>query len=272
MNREKTNGPLAIFNAIMVVFILAPLIVVVYISFTPFDYLKPPGLTELSFRWYREIMERPAFMQGFLRSIELAGVTSTLSLIFGSLAAYVIARGRFKGRELLSTAMMFPLMIPGVVLGLFLLIMFSKTSVSSTFLRLIAGHVVITLPYAVRTMLSAFEVLDPQMEQAARNLGASGWAITWRIVLPLVRPATVATVCFVFIVSFDNLAVSLFLVRPEFVTLPVTIYNYITEVTDPAVAAVSTLLITLSYIIFYILERLVGIGKVFGVSGKPSLH
>ncbi len=263
MKGMRKSWPLASVNLLMAVFMLAPLAVVVYVSFTPYNYLKFPGLSELSFRWYQAIADRPAFIQGFLKSVLLAGISSGLSLIIGSLASYGIVRSRFRGRDFLNTVLMFPLLIPGVVLGLFLLILFAQLGVSSTFLRLLAGHVVITMPYAIRTMHSAFEVLDPRMEQAARNLGAGSWTIARRIVFPLVLPAAAATACFAFIVSFDNLTVSLFLVRPEFVTLPVTIYTYITEVTDPAVAAVSTLLIALSYTVFYILERVWGIGKVF---------
>jgi putative spermidine/putrescine transport system permease protein len=265
---RQTHWTLSVFALLAAVFILAPFLVVLYISFTPYEYLKPPRLSELSVAWYRELLNRPKFVEGFFRSVLVGLASSVVSLVIGSLAGYALARGRLPFRELLATALLFPLMIPGVVLGLFLLVMFTELGISGTFTRLVASHVVITMPYAVRMMHAAFEVFDPAMILVARNLGAGPWTIIRRIVLPLIRPALLATASFTFIVSFDNLTVSLFLVTPEFVTLPVAIYSYITEVTDPAVAAVSTLLIAFAYLLFFTLERLWGIGRIF--QGGPT--
>jgi putative spermidine/putrescine transport system permease protein len=268
MTGRRTHWTLTAWTVLVAVFVLAPFFVVFYVSFTPYEYLKPPRLPELSVRWYLEILQRPKLLQGFYRSVLVGVASSAVALVLGSLAGYAIAKSRFRLREFFSTALMLPLMIPGVVLGLFLLVMFTHAGFGSPLLRLVAGHVVITLPYAVRMMHAAFETFDASMILVARNLGAGNWTIVRRILLPLLRPAMLATAGFTFIVSFDNLTVSLFLVSPEFVTLPVAIYSYITEVTDPTVAAVSALLILLSYVLFFTLERLWGIGRLF--QGGPS--
>jgi putative spermidine/putrescine transport system permease protein len=138
-----------------------------------------PG--ELSLRWYREILHRPDFGDAFVKSLILGGAATGLSLGIGSLAAYGLVRHRFPGRTALGTLFLAPLMVPGVVLGLFLLIFFANLRLDGTFGALLAGHVLITVPYLVRTMAAGFAMLDPQLELAARNLGraARPWRPGW---------------------------------------------------------------------------------------------
>jgi putative spermidine/putrescine transport system permease protein len=261
---------LGAFNALAVAFVLMPLVLVVYVSFTPTDYVKVPSLGELSLRWYREMLHRPDFGDACLKSLALGAAATTISLLVGSLAAYGLVRYRFPGRGALGTLFLAPLMVPGVVLGLFLLIFFANLRLDGTFAALLAGHVLITIPYVVRTMSAGFAVLDPQLELAARNLGARGPTVAARVIVPLMRPAVLASAGFAFLMSFDNLTLSLFLVSPRFTTLPVRMYYYVTDVTDPMLAAVSTCLIAASCVLVLVLERLVGLGRLFGAETSTA--
>ncbi len=262
--RPRAVSCLGCFNAVVVAFVLVPLVVVVYVSFTPADYLRVPSPGELSLRWYREILRRPDFGDAFVKSLALGGAATGISLLVGSLAAYGLVRYRFPGRTALGTLFLAPLMVPGVVLGLFLLIFFANLRLDGTFGALLAGHVLITIPYVVRTMVAGFAMLDPQLERAARNLGARGRTVAARVIVPLIRPAVLASASFAFLMSFDNLTLSLFLVSPRYTTLPVRMYYYVTDVTDPMMASVSTCLIAGSCGLVFLLERLVGVGRLFG--------
>lgn len=268
--RPRAVSFLGGFNAVVVAFVLVPLAVVVYVSFTPADYIRVPAPGELSLRWYREILRRPDFADAFLKSLLLGGAATGISLLVGSLAAYGLVRYRFPGRTVLSTLCLAPLMVPGVVLGLFLLIFFANLRLDGTFGALLAGHVLITIPYVVRTMVAGFAMLDPQLELAARNLGARGRTVAARVIVPLIRPAVLASASFAFLMSFDNLTLSLFLVSPRFTTLPVRMYYYITDVTDPMLASVSTCLIAASCALVFVLERLVGVARLFGGEGSGA--
>jgi putative spermidine/putrescine transport system permease protein len=266
--RRRRLTVLGCVNVLVAAFVLLPLVVVIYVSFTPAEYLRLPAPGEVSLRWYREMLHRPDFGDALVKSLWLGAATTGISLVVGSLAAYGLVRYRFPGRMVLGTLFMAPLMVPGVVLGLFLLIFFASVRLDGTFTALVAGHVLITMPYVVRTMYAGFAVLDPQLELAARNLGARGPAVAARVIVPLMRPAVLAAAGFAFLMSFDNLTLSLFLVSPGFTTLPVRMYYYVTDVTDPMMAAVSTCLIAGSCALVLLLERLVGVTRFFG--GQPA--
>jgi ABC-type spermidine/putrescine transport system permease subunit II len=129
-------------------------------------------------------------------------------------------------------------------------------------LTLTLGHILICLPYVVRTMGAAIQGIDPTIEEAARNLGAGRWQVQRTVVLPMVRPAHYASILFAFLMSFDNAVISIFLVSARTQTLPISIYNYVQYSLDPAIAAVSTLLMLVSALALWVASRLVPMEKL----------
>lgn len=257
------TSPLALFNWVVLAVVIAPLAVVVYVSFTPSNFLEIPSPTDLSLRWYGEMFRRAGFFDALLTSVVLGTAATLVSVTAGTLAAYAISRHEFPGRDLVDTLLMTPLMVPGILLGLFLLIFFVELRLTGTFTGLLAAHVLLTIPYAVRTVRASLRDVDRDLERAARNLGASWGQAFCLVTLPLIRPGLIAGAIFTFLISFDNLTVSIFLTDRQLMTLPVRMYHYITDVTDPLIAAVSTLLIALSFGLVLVLERLFGLRRLF---------
>jgi putative spermidine/putrescine transport system permease protein len=251
------------FNALFVAFLLAPVVVVVLVAFTPEGWLAIPT-TRFSLRWFRAIAEHPEFISAFRTSLAIAVGTSILSTALGTLAAVGIVRHAFPGRALVSSLLLSPLMVPTVVSGVALLYFFSRIGLASTVPGVVIAHVIVTGPYVVRTVGASLAGFDRGLEHAAMTLGADRLQTFARVTLPLILPGVIAGAVFAFIVSFDELTVTLFVTGPRLATLPIRIYNHITYITDPLVAAVSTVLIFLTLIVVLALERLIGLDRLLG--------
>ena len=131
------------------------------------------------------------------------------------------------------------------------------------------AHIIITMPFAIRLVSVSLAGIDRNVELAAHSLGASSWTTFWHVTFPLIRPGILAGAVFAFILSFDDVAVSLFLSSPGVMTLPVRIFVYIEQNYDPLVTAVSSLLILVAVVVVVLVERTVGLGKLFGAEA-PS--
>ena len=259
----KSKQFLSIYHYMLIIFLLSPVVVVVLVSFTPQTYLQV-SLTKFSTRWYRSILDHPEFISAFFNSLYLAITVSLVSAPLGTLGSFAIARYRFSGREFLNTLFLSPLMVPMVVIGVGALQILSILHVAGTFLGMVLAHVVITVPYMVRTMLASFAGFDHNLELAAMNLGANWFQTFRRITLPLVSPGLLAGAIFSFIVSFDDLTVALFVTGPRMVTLPIRIYAHIEYYTDPLVAAIASSIVGMTIIVIMTIEKLVGLNKVLG--------
>ena len=244
-------------------FILAPIVVVVAVSLTdsPIPEFPPRGLT---LRWYAHALSEDVFTTSALNSLWLATAATALATPLALAAAYGLVRGRFRGRDAIQTLLLAPLVVPSLVIGLAILLAFSGMGVRDVGARLVGAHVLITFPYMVRTILASLARLDPAVEEAARTLGASALRCFVLVTLPLVRPGVVAGMLFAFIVSFDNVSLSLFLTNARTNTLPIAILNYVEYNFDPSVAAISTMLVAFSLGAALLVERLVGLRRVVG--------
>jgi putative spermidine/putrescine transport system permease protein len=256
------NGPIALaFHALVVAFMLAPLVVVCLVAFTPTDTLAVPW-GAYSLRWFRAVFEHSDLVQSFWNSLAVAALAATGSVLLAAPAALAIARHDFAGRQALNGLLMSPLIVPHLVLGVALLRLFALLDVrgSSTWLTL--AHVVIVTPYALRLMVAALTGLDRSIEQAALSLGASRWTAFRRITLPLMLPGITGGWMLAFINSFDEVTMSIFITSPQTVTLPVRMYMLATESIDPMMAAVSALIVALTAAVMIVLDRLYGLDKV----------
>lgn len=262
---RRAPGALGLFNAAFIGFLLAPIAVVVLVAFTPEGWLQIPT-TRFSLRWFRAIPDHPEFVEAFRNSVLIALAASIGATVLGTLAALALVRYRFVGRELLSSFLLSPLMVPTVMTGVSLLYFFSRLALASTLPGLVIAHVVVTVPYVIRTVSAGLAGFDRSLELAAMNLGANRLQAFLRVTLPLILPGIMAGVVFAFIVSFDELTVTLFVTGPRLATLPIRIYNYITYITDPFVAAVSATLVFLTLGVVLILERLVGLDRLLGTT------
>jgi len=262
------NGPLALaFHALFIAFILAPIVIVCAVAFTPEGYLSLPT-NGLSLRWFKAIADYPEFVRAFRDSLWLAALSSTIAVLLAVPAALAIARYRFAGREAVLALFMSPLMIPPVVLGIAFLRFFTVIGLGGTFLGLVLAHIVIVTPFALRLVLAASTGLDRAVEHAAVSLGASPFTMFRRVTLPLILPGVVSGWALAFITSFDEVTMTVFIASPATTTLPVRMFLYIQDNIDPLVTSVSAVLIFMTAILMIALDRLYGLDRLFVGAGK----
>lgn len=258
----QKNGPLAlIFNALVIAFMLAPLLIVCVVAFTPENTLSIPT-THLSLRWFKAVFAHSDFVQSFKNSLYLALLSATLATVIAVPAGLAIARHNFPGRDALNGLFLSPLIIPHLVLGVALLRTFSLIGATGSFVWLALAHVVIITPYALRLVLASVEGSDRSAEQAALSLGASQATVFRRITLPMILPGVTGGWLLAFINSFDEVTMSIFVTAPSTVTLPVRMYMYATESIDPLMAAVSALMVAVTAVAMLVLDRVYGLDKI----------
>ena len=261
----RNPWPLRAFHAAFVVFMLAPLLVVVLVSFTDKGYIALP-FDGASWRWYRAILAAPDFIDAFWRSLALGAAAATFATLLAVPAGMAIAWHRFAGRDALLGLLLSPLMVPHVVLGIALLRFLTQIGASGSWWGLTAAHTVLVLPYVLRLVVAAATGFDRSVSQAAQSLGASGWTVFRRIELPLIVPGVAGGWLIAFINSFDELTMSIFVASAATQTLPVKMYNHIAHTIDPLLASVSTVLIVLTLALMLVLDRFYGLDRV--LSGK----
>jgi putative spermidine/putrescine transport system permease protein len=256
------NGPIALaFNALVVVFVLAPLVVVCLVAFTPASTLTIPT-NQFSLRWFHALFAHADFMQSFRNSLVLATLSATLAVCLALPAASAITRYRFPGRDILNGLLLSPLMIPHLVLGVALMRFFALIGSSGTFSWLVASHVIVVTPYVLRLLVGSLVGFDRSIEHAALSLNASRTAVFFKVTLPLIVPGVFGGWLLAFINSFDELTMSVFITAPTTVTLPVRMYMYATESIDPMMAAVSAMVIALTAVAMLLLDRVYGLDRV----------
>jgi putative spermidine/putrescine transport system permease protein len=248
-------------------YILTPLVFVTWLAFfrQEIPSFPPEGY---SLRWFQAIPGNDRFVSGFLLSLELAVVATAIGLSLGLPAALCLARLRFTGREALSSLLLLPLVVPGIVLGIALYVFHVEVELATglpilgSLGGLIAGHVLLVIPWTVRLVMASLIGLDRSIEEAAQSLGANRFTTFRRVTLPAIRPGVVAAALFGFVSSFGNLEMSLFIVGPGRTTLPIAILQYLEWKIDPTIAAVSVLQIALIATAMLITDRFVKISQV----------
>jgi putative spermidine/putrescine transport system permease protein len=262
MSENRKSVGLTILTLVASVYLLAPVLVVVPLSFSGDNYLNFPPST-WSLRWYRQILAEPRILSAFWTSSLLAFTTMLCSIVIGLPAAYVIVRTRMPGRDALASLFTAPLLLPSIVLALAILIVFASLGLLGTFQGLLAGHLVVTLPYAIRVLTTALSNQSLACEEAASTLGAPPFTVFRRVTFPLIMPGIVATAALCFLVSFDEVVLSLFLSGPRLATLPVEMFHYVETKADPLIAAVSVLLVGITLGIVIVVDRTVGVARTF---------
>jgi putative spermidine/putrescine transport system permease protein len=248
-------------------FVLAPIAIVVVMSFSSDRYIVFPP-SGWSTRWYTALWANAEFHAAFRTSLGLATMVAFAALALGVPAAFAIVRGNGPWRDAAYTVLTSPQLVPSVVLGLILLLVFAPVRLVATLSGIIIAHTVVSLPFVVRIMVTTFSTLAPDCESAAATLGAPPLTIFWRVTLPLAAPGLLAAAVIAFIVSFDETVVTLFLSGPRFTTLPVAVFNYVTNRTDPLVAALSTVLLAGTAVLVTAIERSIGLARAAGTGGR----
>jgi putative spermidine/putrescine transport system permease protein len=246
----------------LLAFMTLPTLVVIAVSFNPTAILSfPPA--GFSLRWYLNVITYPQFQRAMWNSLLVTAGAVALAMPIGTAAALALARGRPRGGPLWATLLLSPLVVPGVAAGLGFLILGAALGLLRSRSVLIAAHVALVLPFVVRSVWVSVRNLDPTLERAAASLGATPWRVFRRVTLPLLRPGLFAALLFAVIVSLNEFVVSLFISTRLTEILPVAMFTYVVNYTDPTIAALSTLFILGTFLVVWLADRFLDLGGVF---------
>ncbi|MFJ5437482.1 ABC transporter permease [Pectobacterium brasiliense] len=242
-------------------FLALPVLVIVLSAFSPETYPQFPP-RDISLRWFRALLEDENWRSSLSVSLLLLVIVTPLTVMVGTFAAWALARLEFRYRESLQAFILSPLMIPQVVLGIALLYVLMAAGLAGSVTGLVIGHMVVALPYVVRTVSVSLAAMDRRLEAVSMSLGA-GRAYTFRhVTLPLIKPGMLAGAVFAAVTSFGEVSVSLFLSAPDTITVPVRIFNYVDQTFDPTVNAISVIFIAIAVLMLIVIEKRIGLTKI----------
>ncbi|MCQ9147727.1 ABC transporter permease [Ochrobactrum sp. BTU2] len=249
-----------VFVTLTATLLLAPLVVVIGVSFTESQFISFPPVG-FSLIWYKAALTSDAYLSAFWLSLKLALAVTLSATVIGGAAAIALSRRTLPFSMQMETLFLSPLVLPTIIYAIGMLMLWSSTFGAVSFLALWISHTVICLPYVVRTTLAVLSESDPFLEQAARTMGANRPQRLFHVVLPQCRPGLIAGGFFAFNISFDEAVLSLFLRNPQTTTLPVQIYGQLEFSPDPTVAAVSSIMIAITIILIAVIDRILGLQR-----------
>jgi len=242
-------------------FAVLPGAIVLLASFTAGATMAFPP-QGLSLRWYVELFSNADFLDALWVSLVVAFATSLVAVALAIPAAFALVRHRFRGATVVEAILLSPLAVPHAVVGIGILQLYSHLAVRADFVSLTIGHLIITIPFATRMLIASLSGLDQRIEQAAASLGAPPVQVFRTIVLPQLKMATFGALVAAFIISFDDLALTVFLVQPGYATVPVLLFGQAENNPSPAIHAASVLLLVASWVGLLLLDRLVGLERL----------
>ncbi|WP_247807976.1 MULTISPECIES: ABC transporter permease [unclassified Bradyrhizobium] len=229
-------------------FLLAPIAVTVPMAFGPTNELSFPPAS-YSFDLFRIFFHSSSWLNSLFESLKIAVAATVLAMLAGVPAGYWIARHEFAGKRLLIGIIMSPLVVPIIVTALGLFLYFSYLRITATTLSIVLGHLMIILPYVIVMVIAGVNKLDRNLEFGAELMGAGPVRMFFTVVIPQLAPSLVSAALFAFLLSFDEVIISWFLVGPDTTTLPVKMYSALEWELSPVIAAVSTLLTAISLLV-----------------------
>jgi putative spermidine/putrescine transport system permease protein len=243
------------FTFAVLLFLIAPIIAVVPLSFNAEPYFSYP-MPGLSLQWYRDFFGNERWYGSLLLSVKLAFSVTILSTILGTMAALGLSRARLPLRSLMLGLLLLPLIVPVIIVAVGVFMFYGYFGLIGTFAGLVLAHTALAAPFVVITVLSTLTNFDWALPRAAAGLGASPFYAFRKVVLPLIVPGVVTGALFAFVTSFDEVVVALFLASAEQRTLPKQMFSGIREMISPTITAAATLQVALSIFLLIGVETL----------------
>jgi ABC-type spermidine/putrescine transport system permease subunit II len=244
-----------IFVAVLMVYLFAPVVLVVLFSFNGTASTSLP-FTGPSIRWYQRVFTDQSFIKGIEASFIVAITVGVVSTFLGTTASFAMARSKSAILGLVAWLALIPAILPGLFLGVALLSFYNQIDVPLSLLTVMIGHVLVTLPFVVLIVGSRLSRFDPAVEEAARDLGATGLQAFFKVVFPMVRASVIASFLIVVAASVDEVVIALFTVGAT-TTLPVTIWGMLRRSIDPSINAVATLILVVTLVSTFVVRRLI---------------
>lgn len=250
-----------VVNILMLIVVLAPVVIVMWMSFTPTAMFVLP-ITDFSLRWYREALSYPGFVDAFGLSVEVAALAAVITVALSFSAAYGLVRYRPPGAATLRGFFTAPLLVSAVVFGIAMLQFVNRIGLYNQLAGLVLAHVVLVVPFAIRSLEATLRAVPEELEWAAMILGRSRAGMLLRITLPLCARGLVTAFLFCFLLSFSEVTTTIFMTGPGLQTLPVRIYSYMSDRIDPTVAAVSASVVLISLALVAVLNLIGGLRRL----------
>jgi len=248
---KQPNRALQVYAIIFLIVLYLPVLFIPLFSFNDSIYVRFP-MQGFTFQWYIDLWTRDSVWAALQNSLTVGLWVSVISTGLGVLAARAITRYRMPGQSAIVTFAMLPLVVPGVIFGVALLVLVSRMGIPLSLYTVGFGHLIICLPFATATLLPRFEGFDQSMEEASADLGENGWWTFWRVTFPMVAPGIVASLLLTFTISFDEFIMTFFLSGTD-TTLPIYIWTQLRFPREfPAVLALSTIILALSFVMVFV--------------------
>lgn len=242
-----------IYVWLLLAFLYLPIIIMALMSFNASPFYQLPF--EWTVDWYQSLWQNDQLISATWNSLKIAVITTIICVVLGTAASLALYRYEFRGKRLLQALLFPPIAIPWLITGTAMLIFFFGIGIGRGLFAILLGHVALALPYVIVVVSARLQTFAPELEEAARSLGANQWQVTNRVTLPWIMPGVIAGGLFAFAVSFDQFVVSYFLSTPGQTTLPVEIYAAIRKGFTPEINAVSTIIIVVSMALMLLTAR-----------------
>lgn len=247
---QRRNRPLHYYAIAYLAFLYIPVLFLPLFSFNDSLFIAFP-LRGFTTNWYEQLFTNEPLFASLLNSINVGSATAVLSTFLGIFGAKAVTRYRMPGRGPVIGFIMLPLIIPGIIFGVSLLIMMSWLGVPLSLYTVTVGHVIICVPFAMATLIPRFEGFDKSIEEASADLGENIWWTFWRVTLPMVFPGVVASLLLCFTISFDEFIMAFFLAGTD-PTLPIFIWGQLRFPQKlPGVLALGSIILVVSFIVVF---------------------
>ncbi len=247
---ERPNRSLRIYAFLYLAFLYIPVLFLPLFSFNDSLFITFP-LKGFTTNWYGQMLTNEPMHAALMNSIKVGATTAVIATILGIFGAKAVTRFRIPGQKPVVFLIMLPLVIPGILLGVALLILLSRLGVPLSLYTVTLGHILITVPFAMAILIARFEGFDKSMEEAAADLGDNAWWTFWRVTFPMVFPGVLASLLLCFTVSFDEFIMAFFLAGTD-PTLPIYIYGQLRFPQKlPSVLALGACILVISFFVVF---------------------
>ncbi len=252
---ERPNRPLRNYAILFLAFLYIPVLFLPLFSFNDSFYIAFP-FKAFTTKWYAQMLALEPLQAALMNSIRVGAVTSVFATILGIFGAKAVTRYRIPGRRSVIFTIMLPLVIPGIIMGVALLILITRLGVPLSLYTVTLGHIMICVPFSMATLIARFEGFDKSMEEAAVDLGDNAWWTFWRVTFPIVFPGVLASLLLCFTVSFDEFIMPFFLAGTD-PTLPIYIWSQLRFAQKlPSVLALGSCILVVSFVVVFISQWL----------------
>ena len=257
--KKKSHPLLGIHSFLMMVFIYVPIIMIVIFSF---NNTRLGGSWEgFTFDWYVSLFDNRHVMEALMNSLTVALISTIISTLLGTIAALSLRNLGRKGRKGINGLLYLPVIIPDIIMGLSLLVLFSQLHISPGKMTIIIAHITFSLSYVYIVVTARLANMGKQLEEAAFDLGASRWQAFRHVTLPQIAPGIIAGALIAFTLSLDDFMISFFVAGPSSTTLPIYIYSQVKRGISPEINALCTLLIIVSVALILLAQFFLNRGK-----------